>query len=109
MRDAAALTGVSIDTIKRRLRAGAFPNATRGPAVGERTAPWLIPAGDLIGASLPAQMVENQAVLGSAETRLAVQEAVIAAQHAHLQDLRTELTRLTTLLTHSLAARDEET
>ncbi len=96
-----------MDTIKRRLRNGAFPNATRGAGHGNREAPWLIPVADLLAAGLPARIVENAAVTGDPETRLAVQEAVIAAQHAHLHDMRTELNRLTTLLSVVLGDRTD--
>src|SRR5699024_7373151 len=52
--EAAAVCRVSRDTIKRRHRAGQFPNAwranTRG---GSHQGPWMIPAADLLVAGLP--------------------------------------------------------
>lgn len=49
--EAANRSGVSADTVRRRLRAGAFPSAA--PPDGESAA-WLIPVGDLIAAGLTA-------------------------------------------------------
>src|SRR5690349_18503617 len=49
VRNAARRAGVSVDTIRRRLRANEFPRAQRheGP-----NTPWRIPLGDLIAAGL---------------------------------------------------------
>ena len=48
--DAATLCKVSIDTIRRRLRAGAFPGAERD---GDHPwSPWLFPVADLLTAGL---------------------------------------------------------
>jgi excisionase family DNA binding protein len=47
--EAAERMGVSVDTIRRRLRAGELPRAARGTG---SNAPWRIPLGDLIAAGL---------------------------------------------------------
>lgn len=67
---AARECGVSADTIRRRLKSGAFPNADRSGRQGA----WKIPVDDLIGAGLtpgkpsaPAQAVPTQRI-GTAHT-----------------------------------------
>jgi len=49
--EAAKATGVSRKTLRRRLDAHEFPNASRldGPA-GDSSGPWVIPIADLLGA-----------------------------------------------------------
>ncbi len=49
VKEAALSAGVSVDTIRRRLRSGAFPRAVRGQSPID---PWEIPEGDLIAAGL---------------------------------------------------------
>jgi hypothetical protein len=99
MAQAAHWAGVSLDTIKRRHRAGAFPNAKRGPAKGRREAPWLIPIDDLVAAGLTPdpQSNPNPDDLDPAH-QLAHARGVITAQEAHLADMRVQLKRLTEAL-----------
>ncbi len=49
IQEAAERMGVSVDTIRRRLRAGELPRAARETG---SNAPWRIPLGDLIAAGL---------------------------------------------------------
>ena len=69
--DAANVCDVSIDTIKRRIRAGAFPNAHQ---VGlDRS--WVIPVSDLVDAGLlPASALALPAATQSA-ARAAVEQS----------------------------------
>lgn len=87
---AARACGVSRDTIKRRLYAGAFPGAERGTPHGRREPPWRIPMSDLAAAGLcPAKTaadVEGHPVGQSTE--------LIRALEAHLHDLRAQNRRL---------------
>lgn len=102
---AAEACAVSRDTIKRRLRSGHFPNATRGRAQGDRPPPWLIPVVDLVEAGLaptvdrgPTDRSEDDPV--SLRVALAHHEALSIARDAHLADLRTEVRRLHERIAH---------
>lgn len=102
---AAEACAVSRDTIKRRLRANQFPNASRAPARSGRSAPWLIPVSDLAEAGLaPAVDVgpSERAGVDPMELRTAVahHEALAIAREAHLADLRTEVRRLHERVAH---------
>ena len=102
LREAAAACDVSIDVIKRRLRAGAFARA-RQLDDGPRT--WLVPAGDLLAAGLiprdpvrVAPLTHNHAgvstSLGEADAlriRVASAEAVCRVQAEQLQRLQEAL------------------
>lgn len=88
--DAAKLCRVSRDTIKRRLSAGAFPNARRVAGPGPR-GPWEIPQTDLLRAGLLARgrgANDAEANAASLCARLAAAEAEVLALRAHLADLR---------------------
>lgn len=107
--DAADLCGVSVDTIRRRINAGAIPGATR---LGDRpTDRWSLPVAGLIAAGLCTQeALDERAVslppdLEELLTRVAELEAELEAERAsarrreeHLSDLlaraNTEIDRL---------------
>src|SRR3954466_7777728 len=72
--DAARLCGVSRDTIKRRLRAGEFPNAVRVRVPGPK-GPWRIPDTDLT-AVFRVQSVAEDPVAGTDVTALRIQLAI---------------------------------
>lgn len=101
---------MSIDTIKRRLREGRFPNATRGIGRGNRSQPWLIPAADLVDAGFaPAETVLVASGVGTASDgdvrlQLARLEGLLLARDAHLQELRAEVRRQHELLATSSSA-----
>ena len=88
--EAAALCDVSPDTIKRRLRAGAFPNA-RQAGVDRH---WMIPVLDLVASGLlPAEMIKavpsgSQEPLTQPDVRAQLAEAL-----AEVRGLRAALTR----------------
>ena len=117
---AALLCGVSRDTIRRRLRAGGFPGATKGTAHGGRERPWLIPGQDLVAAGM---VTADTATIGCAphhvdtedptslRVALAHHQALATAREAHLADLRVELDRVHARLDHctaTLLAADAE-
>jgi hypothetical protein len=122
---AAALTGVSRDTIKRRLRTGRLPNATRGNPHGHRDRPWLIPVSDLAAAGLP---LPNQPAPGGParntgnpdnpprscrhcdrlNERIDGLTALAAAQERHIDDLRTQLAHTRQLLDQHLRHRNRD-
>lgn len=101
--EAAQACSVSVDTIKRRLRQGQFPKATRGAPTGHRLGSWLIPIEDLAAAGLkpfwsahgtpdPSEgEVTDQVVL---RVELAHYRALAEASVVHLADLRSEIRRL---------------
>ena len=94
--EAAAATSLSRDTIKRRLKRGEFPGATRGAAHGRRPPPWLIPMVDLVAAGLEVCLPEpgDRPVAADADVlavRLARAEATVAARDLHIADLRSEI------------------
>lgn len=61
--EAAAVSGVSSDTIRRNLKAGAFPRSRRALGLdGSETGAWLIPVADLVAAGLRT----DQAVMRTA-------------------------------------------
>jgi len=62
MREASDLCGVSVDTIKRRLRAGSFPQA-RPPADGAGA--WHVSLGDLVQAGFKPLPERTHTVNGS--------------------------------------------
>jgi hypothetical protein len=93
LRQAATLAGVSVDTIKRRLRAGDLPHARQ---LNDPARTWVVPLGDLVTAgftirpstSLQAPPPEPTVVRGqsgSPEVRLAVAEAL---QRVHAEYAR---------------------
>ena len=100
---------VSRDTIWRRLRKGEFEGAVRGPRVGSRPGPWLIPVEDLAAAGLEPWTLRVRVSEQSGDLdlddpvalriALAHQEAIAVTREAHLVDLRAELRRLHDLLT----------
>lgn len=96
LRQAAELAGVSVDTVKRRLRAGDLPHARQ---LGDASHTWVVPLGDLVGAGFtitpahslqarPPQMNGGGRAGGSTqiEVQLAVAEAV---QKVHADYART--------------------
>ena len=102
--EAAAVTGASRITMRRRLDAGRFPSAFRDTSTLRRPPPWRIPALDLIAAGFtirdPASDTEletaasglvEKSALEPAE-RVAVAEAV-AAERAHTIELLVEVNR----------------
>lgn len=111
--EAAAATGSSRDTIKRRLRDGAFRRARREGR--DQNARWLIPLGDIIdagfsldpatvastvadksgGAALPQNAGDEITTLRmellKVEGRAALAEAVCRTQAAHIESLSATL------------------
>ena len=91
--EAAEACDVSITTIKRRLKAGAFPNARQ---VGlDRS--WVIPVRDLVDSGLlPASALALPAIRGGAEeparTPLGPSAARLAEAAAEIRGLRETLT-----------------
>lgn len=97
LRHASELAGVSVDTVKRRLRAGDLPHARQ---LNDASKTWVVPLGDLVQAgftihpqhslqALPSAVAEHARArngLTAAETRLAVAEAV---QRVHSEYART--------------------
>ena len=82
LRQAGELAGVSVDTIKRRLRAGDLPHARQ---MGDPAKTWVVPLGDLVSAGFtikPVRSLQGQNSsperIGSSplEVRAAVAEAV---------------------------------
>lgn len=96
LRHAAELSGVSVDTIKRRLRAGDLPHARK---LDDPAHTWVVPLGDLVAAgftitpthSLQAPATPAPRVVTpsgqSAEIRLAVAEAVQKVHAEYAQTL----------------------
>lgn len=84
--DAARACAVSVDTIKRRQKAGSFPNARQ---VGlDRS--WVIPVRDLVDAGLlPAAALALPAQLGHVEPPAA--RATIPAATAHMAEALAEI------------------
>lgn len=94
VRTAARRAGVSVDTIRRRLRANEFPRAERleGP-----NTPWRIPLGDLIAAGLIRAAVGALHPSDASDTgetpllvamHIAVLEEVIAVLQRQLKTLK---------------------
>lgn len=101
IKEAAQVTGCSVDTIKRRVRAGAFPGLVPGLPVGRRSPPWLIPVGDLVAAQLLDSGFVSEVsrpVDGDLATRVAVAESIIRAQQRHISDLNRQLGHLVGLV-----------
>lgn len=94
--EAARVFGISKDTVKRRLREGAFPNATRtGPLVNS---PWVIPHGDLLAAGffpVAADPVSGSQEAGSVGS-VAELQGEVAALRARVETLEADLLRLRT-------------
>ena len=93
IREAAERFGVSIDTVRRRLRAGELPRAARGAG---SNAPWRIPLGDLIAAGLamPAASREPEPTAAPAgapglDGHLAVLREVVAILQRQIAVLET--------------------
>jgi predicted DNA-binding transcriptional regulator AlpA len=116
--EVADITGVSRDTIKRRLRSGAFPGATRRGAIGGRSAPWLIPVGDLVAAGFrmvrpvdtdDGQRTEAEVAELDETTRLRLRlvraAAFCEAQATHIGDLRAQLDRISDLARAAMSGR----
>ncbi len=108
--EAARLCGVSLDTIRRRLRAGAFPNAAR---VGEDQH-WVIPVQDLLDAGLaPATPVvagpsdtgsrpdDTPAVAASPPTPVGAAEVEVEVLRAELARAQDEIAFLRSLVTRA--------
>ena len=95
---AADLCGVSIDTIRRRIKAGAIPGAVR---LGDRPAdPWSVPVDGLIAAGLCSQAAvderaaalppETEELLDRVrflETELEAERTAARRREEHLTDL----------------------
>ncbi len=87
------MTGRSLDTIKRRLREGAFPGARRAGATSN--APWLVPVGDLAAADL----LDKPTAATRQERRVCAEERpgetgllrIIATQAEEIAHLRADL------------------
>lgn len=98
--EAAQWAGVSPDTVRRRLRAGAFPNAARTGAGGA----WMIPIADLVEAAIaPAGGVPTVSAMTSRhdttpDAELDGLRALVAAQAEHIADLRRQVEDLRTML-----------
>ncbi len=98
--EAADLCGVSIDTIRRRIKDAAIPGATR---LGERPSdPWSLPVAGLIAAglctqadvdelaaSLPPETEELLARVAELEAALDVERTAARRREEHLTDLLT--------------------
>jgi hypothetical protein len=91
LRQAADLTGKSIDTLRRRIKAGELPGAGKDPA--DPTGTWYIPASALIAAGLIAG---EQFADGEPEAVIARRRAERErdADHDELLTLRAEKTAL---------------
>ena len=104
IKEAAQAAGVSVDTIKRRLRDGYYPGAFQGLGTGNRSAPWQIPVSELAASRLAAR---PQKVITSQDqqpdVRVRVLEALVGAQQAHIDDLRAELHRHAELLAQAMS------
>lgn len=107
LRQAAELASVSVDTIKRRLRAGDLPHARQ---LDDPARTWVVPLGDLVAAGFtitptnsiqapapPLELRQTRPGASLPETRLAVAEAV---QKVHADYART----LADLLDRAIAA-----
>lgn len=114
VKEAAQACGVSDDTIKRRLRAGQFPSAVRGPASGRRPGPWLLTVEDLAAVGLKPMVLLNEPdrdddvmdIDDPIALRVALSHyrAVAAMAAGHVVDLRAEIRRLHQLLDTCLGA-----
>lgn len=102
IQEAARLTGVSRDTIKRDLEAGRYPGATKGAAGND---PWVIPLADLeaAGRYQPPPGVSfgdllrersEQEALTQLRMELAQARAQLDARCQELEHLRQLLDRL---------------
>lgn len=92
--EAATLCEVSADTIRRRLRAGAFPDAWReGPTESHQ---WKIPASNLVRAKLctEATVAQLDDRLNPSLTKLATQLADARAELANEQTKRQAVEQL---------------
>lgn len=103
--EAAAASGASRVTLRRRLDAGSFPNAFRSDTDGKgRKDTWRIPVGDLIAAGfvLPGELraaaatpakrvVELESRVAALEQEVAVWRARAEEREGHLADLRAVL------------------
>ena len=94
--EAARVFGISKDTVKRRLREGTFPNATRsGPLVNS---PWVIPHRDLLAAGFTPVAVDPASGTSEAGSVASVAElqGEVGALRARVETLEAELLRLRT-------------
>lgn len=91
-REAAKVVGVSVDTIRRRLRGGEFPRAIRGSG---SNAPWRVPLGDLIAAGLRPISSANAETSGPPSTAndSGQAEATVAEHLAVLREVVAVLER----------------
>jgi hypothetical protein len=81
-REAAALTGVSKDTIRRRREHGRFPGAHQ--RVGDPAGTWVIPVEDLVRAGM----------LAAAQVEAAGEAMVLLRTQNQMMDLRVDNARL---------------
>lgn len=88
--EAATAFGVSRDTLKRRLREGAFPNARRHG--GKPNAPWIIPHDDLAAAGFvpapPGSPSPEPRSGHECERRLDALDRQVASLQAEMRELR---------------------
>ncbi|MDP1794288.1 MAG: hypothetical protein Q8K63_09150 [Acidimicrobiales bacterium] len=100
---------MSIDTVRRRMRAGAFPRAVRGAGPN---APWRIPMGDLVAAGLapfPSERSIPPAHLPRAAALTADEESVLVRHAAVLEEVIAVLGRQLKNVSKALeAARHED-
>ncbi len=103
--EAAAASGASRVTLRRRLDAGTFPRAYRSAAGGKgRKDTWLIPVSDLVAAGFvlargeqaaaatPGRRIaELEARVTDLEREVAVWKARAEERERHLEDLRDAL------------------
>lgn len=102
--EAAVASGVSRVTLRRRLDAGAFPNAYQAALEGiGRRDTWRIPVGDLAGAGFVLSNLAGPAVtptrrtgdlekrVAELETDVAMWRALAQERERHLEDLRAAL------------------
>lgn len=94
---AASTCGVSRDTIKRRLAAGAFPNATRTRGPGPK-GPWRIPQIDLRASGLLVDRPLDEGRGGDHDLRVQ-----LAIAQTRVQELRRQVELLRSLLDVSRA------
>lgn len=104
--EAAQACGVSVDTVRRRLREGHFPSAAR---IDGR---WQIPLEDLrlsdmLDLECFEALTEGTAIAADRSKEREEYVQLISAYEAHIEDLRTELTRLHHLLSEAMRCRGD--
>jgi len=89
VREAAAECGVSLNTVKRRLQTGRFPNAFQA---GDGRGTWRIPLGDLLSTGLhPGMPTDPDSEPVRADFGVPSPEVVIASQSSTIDGLKAQL------------------